>query len=292
MIGVAVDVSRATITTLTLQELGARRRARGAGRGGGGSSTGMMNTATGAGSSCSPAPRRYSIARSQPCGRGRRRHHAQAVWTTSMLVLLLAAAALSPQGARALDEITEVAAPNTTLTAGDTHAVEWVYTTDSLVSGTTGDLHPFEIELRSCTPEDDGSCGASCGNAYRALCGLETGASCMDSDGSYDIVIPEDVASGTYVFSVTFLGTTGWSSASSSSSSSGAVAGCSDSFTVDAMDADDASGAMDVLTATTPTENLKPGDPFTAEWDYDDGAAGNFEVNLYSCAEDACVNGR
>lgn len=228
------------------------------------------------------------------CQSSERRHtHGGRGGVSTTLVLLLTAAAglaLSPQGARALDEISAVTAPTTTLTAGDTHAVEWEYTTDSLVSGTTGDLHPFEIELRSCTPDANGSCGASCGNAYRALCGLEVGASCMDSDGSYDVVIPEDVASGTYVFSVTFLGTSAWSSSGSSSGSgSGAVSGCSDSFAVEEMDAD---AGAEVLTAATPAGSLAPGDPFTAQWDYDDGSAGSFEVNLFSCAGDACADGR
>lgn len=278
--------TRATSTTPLLPKSVVRRRGRG-----GGAATGMKNVATCA-DPCSTASNYF---KKRPlllrCCRddttGRRRRHAVSRTTTSILMLLVAAATLSPQGALALDEITAVTAP-ANLTAGDAHAVQWEYTTDSLVSGTTGDIHPFQIELRSCTPDADGSCGASCGNAYLSLCSSETADVCMDSDGSYDVVIPEDVAAGTYTFSVTFLGTTGWSSGSSSSGSAGAVTGCSDSFTVEEMGA----GAAGVLTATTPTENLEPGDPFTARWDYDDGSAGSFEVNLYSCAEDACANGR
>lgn len=184
-------------------------------------------------------------------------------------------------------------APDTSLTAGVSHAVKWDYSTDAEVSGTTGDLHPFEIELRSCGDADAQACGtgATCGNPYRALCGLETGASCMDSDGSYDVTIPQDVTAGLYVFSVTYLGATGWSSGSSSSAAGGGglVTGCSDSFLVE-----EAPAAIAALTATAPGE-LQPGDPFTAQWEYDNGSGqtgGNFEVNLHSCADAACANDR
>lgn len=209
-----------------------------------------------------------------------------------MMLLLV----LFQDSASAMDEISLVSAPETSLTAGASHAVQWVYSTDDEVSGTTGDLNPFEIELRSCggDAEQQAACGAgaSCGNPYRALCGLETGASCMDSDGSYDVTIPEDVTAGVYVFSVTYLGAAGWSSASSSASSAGEglVTGCSESFLVE-----EAPAVQAALTATAPGQ-LEPGDPFTAQWAYDDGsgqaAGGSFEVNLYSCADAACANGR
>eukprot|EP00752_Nemacystus_decipiens_P005724 g5181.t1 len=220
----------------------------------------------------------------------RRRHHGHTGRSLATLAALLPAV-LFPESASALDEITLVSAPEGRLTAGAAHAVQWEYSTDDEVSGTTGDLNPFEIELRSCggDAEQQAACGTgeSCGNPYRPLCGLETGGSCMDSDGSYDVTIPDDVTAGLYVFSVTYLGATGWSSGGSSSSQAGLVTGCSESFLVEAAPA-----AAAALTATAPGE-LQPGDPFTAEWAYDDGfgqTSGNFEVNLYSCANSACAN--
>lgn len=228
--------------------------------------------------------------RSSSDGRRHPRHRARAL--ASFAVALIAV--LVPEAALALDEISLVEAPETSLTGGASHAVAWVYTTDDEVSGTTGDLNPFEIELRSCGGDADqqAACGtgASCGNPYRALCGAETGASCMDSDGSYDVTIPADVAAGLYVFSVTYLGSTGWSSTggSSAASDAGLVTGCSESFLVEEAPA---AGA---LTAVAPGQ-LEPGDPFTAKWAYDDGtgeAGGIFEVNLYTCADSACANGR
>eukprot|EP00903_Cladosiphon_okamuranus_P009971 g9457.t1 len=218
-----------------------------------------------------------------------RRHTATGHALARTLALALAAL-LFPELASALDEITFVSAPSESLVAGASHAVTWVYATDDEVSGTTGDLNPFSIELRSCVgdAEQQASCGSgeTCGNPYRALCSLETGASCMDSDGSYDVTIPEDVDSGVYVFSVTYLGASGWSSAASDAT--GLVSGCSESFLVEEAPASSAAA----LTATAPAA-LEPGDPFTAQWAYDDGSGqtgGSFEVNLYSCADAACAN--
>ena len=215
--------------------------------------------------------------------------------TLASYALLLLSVARLPEPAHALDEISLVSTPDASVVAGASHAVTWEYTTDDEVSGTTGDLNPFEIELRSCGGDADqqAACGtgASCGNPYRALCGTETGSSCMDSDGSYDVMIPEDVTAGVYVFSVTYLGGTGWASASSGSGG-GLVTGCSESFLVEEAPAGAAGGAA--LTATAPGA-LQPGDPFTAQWAYDDGsgqAGGSFEVNLYSCADAACANDR
>lgn len=232
--------------------------------------------------------REHAATETGDCSSHRRRHTGRALSTLALLL-----AVLFPEPASALDEIALVSAPEASLAAGAAHAVKWVYSTDDEVSGTTGDLNPFEIELRSCggDAEQQAACGtgASCGNPYRPLCGLETGASCMDSDGSYDVTIPGDATAGLYVFSVTYLGATGWTSDSSSASQSGLATGCSESFLVE-----EAPAAAAALTATAPGE-LQPGDPFTAQWAYDDGSGqtgGNFEVNLYSCADSACADDR
>lgn len=225
------------------------------------------------------------------CSSSRRRHTGRNFLPTlaALLLVLSRNAAVS-----ALDDIAMVAAPDAGITAGASHALKWVYSTDNEVSGTTGDLLPFKIELRSCggDAEQQAACGtgAICGNPYRILCDAETGPSCMDSDGIYDVNIPEDVTAGVYVFTVTYLGAAGWSSGSSAASDSGSVTGCSESFLVE--EAPPAAGAA--LTATAPG-SLQPGDPFTAKWAYDNGSGetgGNFEVNLYSCADSACANDR
>lgn len=216
-----------------------------------------------------------------------------------MAPLLLALLLQLPGGTRAVDEIAEVTAPAEALTAGETHSVVWEYTTEDEVASqrTTGDLHPFEIELRSCGPDAE-ACGASatCGSPFRQLCSggggdaqSSSSSICMDSDGSYDVVIPEDAPAGSYVFSVTYLGVEGWSSASSFGGGDGAGAtGCSAAFTV-------VEPSLPALTATAPGE-LQPGDAFTARWEYDAGAdaenGGNFEVNLYSCTDGSCANDR
>ena len=186
--------------------------------------------------------------------------------------------------------------------------MEWEYNTESPVSGTTGDLNPFDIELRSCGEAGQGCADSGCGDTYLALCVREGG--CIDSDGSYDVSVPNTVAPGNYVVSVTYIGSSGWSSAASystggggGSSSSGAggvgasVTACSSAFSVEAATGDAAvvEEGVPALTATAVPSDLAPGEAFTAKWSYDDGngeGSGTFEVNLYSCAYDACVNGR
>lgn len=180
------------------------------------------------------------------------------------------------------------------------------------MSGTTGDLNPFDIELRSCGEAGQGCEDFGCGDTYLALCVREGG--CIDSDGSYDVSVPNTVAAGEYVVRVTYIGSSGWSSAasyssgggggggSSSSSGGGGVVGasvtaCSSAFSVEAATGDAAVGIEGVpaLTADAVSSDLAPGEAFTAKWSYDDGnggGSGNFEVNLYSCANDACVDGR
>lgn len=180
--------------------------------------------------------------------------------------------------------------------------MEWEYSTESPVSGTTGDLNPFDIELRSCGEAGQGCEDSGCGDTYLALCVREGG--CIDSDGSYDVSVPNTVAAGEYVVRVTYIGSSGWSSAASYSSGGGvgggvgaSVTACSSAFLVEAATGDAAvrGEGVPTLTANAVSSNLAPGEAFTAKWSYDDGngeGSGNFEVNLYSCANDACVGGR
>lgn len=179
----------------------------------------------------------------------------------------------------------------TTVEAGVAFSVEWEFATDSEVSGTTGDLNPFEIELRWCGEDGDECESSACGSAYLSLCERELG--CMDSDGSYDVVIPSDVNDGEYVIKVTYLGVSGWASASSLASF-GKVSDCSGTFFVEnsGSSADD---GIPFLEATAPETELEAGEAFTARWKYDDGEGngeGFFEVNLYECNDGSCADGR
>lgn len=176
-----------------------------------------------------------------------------------------------------------VATPVDTYVPGDSLVAEWVYE-PAEGGGTTGDLNAFTINLQYCG-KDGSDCNAdsgACGDEYVSLCPKEDGL-CMDSDGMYDIVIPEDAEAGKYGILVALA------------SAPGTIFGCSNSFDVSA-DPDDTSSA----TAGAPTlEAIAPyylevGEAFTARWLYDNGAGdseGTFEIDLYSCADAACDDG-
>lgn len=179
-----------------------------------------------------------------------------------------------------------VAATQSTVTAGEELPVEWSYSNDDEeVGGTTGDLNPFAIELRDCGVDgadcEDGGCGSS---TYSNLCPRD--GVCMDSDGSYDVVIPSDAGVGDYVIRVSYLGTF------TSSAHVGEISACTTSF---ALTAPDVPLGVAVLEATAPQFDVAPGQAFTAQWAYDNGEGksdGNFDVDLYSCENGACLNGR
>lgn len=180
----------------------------------------------------------------------------------------------------------------TTVEAGIAFSVEWEFATDSDVSGTTGDLNPFEIELRWCGEDGDECVNSVCGSAYLSLCQRELG--CIDSDGSYDVIIPTDVTDGQYVIKVTYLGTSGWTSASSLTSFDEEVSDCSGTFLVENSQSI-ADEGIPFLEATALETELEAGEAFTAKWKYDDGEGngdGFFEVNLYECSDGSCADGR
>lgn len=164
--------------------------------------------------------------------------------------------------------------------AGEHLVVEWTYASDDQSSGTTGDINPFEIELRSCGTGgsgcEDGSCGST---SLGTLCPLEGG--CMDADGKYNVIIPSDAEPGDYVIYLSYMGP-------STSANSGEVSACTESFGVTSPDVPLGTPA---IAATAPQVGLSPGQAFTARWTYDDGQGGkdgNFDVDLYSCADGAC----
>ena len=230
------------------------------------------------------------------------------MYSSVLVATTLCCLAMSGTPLAAADDISAVITP-AIVDAGSVFSVEWAYRTDSAASGTTGDLNPFDIELRSCGEAGRSCENAGCGDAFLALCAREGG--CMDSDGSFDVTVPNTVTAGDYVVSVTYIGSSGWPSAASystSSSSSGgnsgsgtgagaasSVTACSSAFSVEVAEGAAVVEGEPVLTATAVSSELSPGEAFTAEWEYDDGngdASGTFEVNLYSCADGACVDGR
>lgn len=174
------------------------------------------------------------------------------------------------------EEIT-VVNPTGPFEAGEDFTVEWAY---SASGGTTGDLNSFFIDLRYCGVDGSACSGASaCGDDYAELCAREEG--CMDSDGSYDVLIPEDAPAGKYGIKVGLAEET-------------TLFSCSDAFSVTASaDGDvveDGEASLDVIVPSY----LVAGVPFTAQWDYDDGSGGvegTFEINLYTCAAGVCDDG-
>lgn len=177
-------------------------------------------------------------------------------------------------------EITEeitVVTPSGPIEAGEDFTVEWAY---SASGGTTGDLNRFSIDLRYCGEDGSACSGASsCGDDYAELCTDEEG--CMDSDGSYDVQIPEDAAAGEYGVKVVLMEDT-------------TVFACSAGFAVTAPADGDVVEAGEASLEVIVPNYIVAGTPFTAQWDYDDGAGGaegTFEVNLYSCEDGACDDG-
>lgn len=192
-----------------------------------------------------------------------------------------------------------VASPGDNITAGDTFTVEWTYSTDDPTrsEGTTGDLYPFQIHVRTCGQGGvdcgSGGCGSStlhnlCDDADTAGTGV-----CMDSDGSVDVTMPSTTSAGEYTLRVTYVGPTGTTVSSATLSED--VFACSTAFNV--TDPAIAPGSAYITSAEVdaPVAGFEPGDAFTARWDYDDGdgnGAGSFDVNLNSCEDGACDDGR
>lgn len=204
--------------------------------------------------------------------------------------------------------ISTVVATPTLLAPGDAFTLTWEYTSgNETAPKTTGDLKAFDIDLEHCS-DGVGTCQCS-GVSLLSLCPL--GAGCVDSDGSYDLVMPgEDVAS-TDSAAVT-VGEVYQVRVSLASNPS--VFSCGYGFKV--QDGVDESGPhladttttseggggtnRGTLTAFPPSEVLVPGQAFTARWAYDSGleedegvlAGAEFAVDLFSCAGGACDGGR
>lgn len=208
--------------------------------------------------------------------------------------------------------ISTVVATPTLLAPGDAFTLTWAYTSgDEDAPKTTGDLKAFDIDLEHCT-DGVGTCLCS-GVSLVSLCPL--GAGCVDSDGSYDLVLPsDDVASAGSAAAAVTAGEVYQIRVSLASNPS--VFACGYGFKVqeaadesephlaDTTITSDGGGGgstnRGTLTAFAPSEVLVPGQAFTARWAYDSGLVedegvlmgAEFAVDLYSCAGGACDGGR
>ncbi|CAM9902640.1 unnamed protein product [Ectocarpus sp. 4 AP-2014] len=176
-----------------------------------------------------------------------------------------------------------VSTPANSKEAGETFGLAFAYT-DS--GGTTGDLTSFDIELRS---HDNADATTGCGDeALASLCTREAAGVCSDSDGSYDVQIPEDAEAGKYSIKIMLA-------------DDDSAYACTNAFNVTrptgengvAILAGEAS-VSDVEVEAVSSTYLEQGEAFTSRWVYDDGGGaggGTFEINLNACGDDgACEN--
>lgn len=205
--------------------------------------------------------------------------------------------------------ISTVVATPTLLAPGDAFTLTWAYTSgDGAAPQTTGDLKAFDIDLEHCSG-GAGTCQCS-GVSLVSLCPL--GAGCVDSDGSYDLVLPSDDVALTGSAAAVTAGEVYQIRVSLASNPS--VFSCGYGFKVqdgvdesgphlaDTTTTSDGGGGTNrgTLTAFPPSEVLVPGQAFTARWAYDGGsvedegvlAGAEFAVDLFSCAGGACDGGR
>lgn len=209
------------------------------------------------------------------------------------LQLFLHAGILGTTGAATISSV--ATSPSPPLTLGSDFSVTWTYREDGNTPLTTGDLRIYEITLEPCgsgtSSGDTCECAAEGGTNGGLSTSLCSGR-CVDSDGSYDVVVPYDAASGDYLVRVS-LG------------EDPTVFNCSSSFAV--QEEEDEGPGLTVAGQTAPWLEVftgvgSPGAAFTARWMYLDGteaegeeesgAAGDFAVDLYACEDGACDNGR
>lgn len=205
--------------------------------------------------------------------------------------------------------ISAVTVSEAQLELGQDFTVNWDY---SLASGelTTGDLTSFEFGMVECSGAtsvlacDPSACSSSSAAAAVSLC--LRGSGCLDSDGSYDLTVPDTTAVLIGKFFMLMV----------SLSSDPEILGCSASgFEVVEAAALDGSGvviststdnvgsdsgvksgvSIRTLRVSAPAEGLTPGDAFTAAWLYEEdgvAAGGDFALDLYQCEGGACDDGR
>lgn len=170
-------------------------------------------------------------------------------------------------------------------------------------------MNAFDIELRSHDSSSSSSAATGCGDTmFASLCtrdevlssssssaGNDEGYVCLDSQGNYDVQVPEDTPAGMYSLKVMLA-------------EDNTVFGCTDAFEVTV--AVDEAGLVVVASepsvsdvevessVTAAASVLEPGKAFTARWVYDDGtiaggegSGGTFEINLNACGDDGDCDG-
>lgn len=211
-------------------------------------------------------------------------------------------AGVVPRRSGGVDIITSVATtPAPPLTIGGSFAVTWTLTTDDGEPLTTGDLKVYAVTLEPCPSALQSSCACEPEGNSLAVPLCDDG-SCIDSDQSYEgLDVPRGAAAGVYVVRVSLQ------------SDPTAVFACSEGFAVQededgggpAVEVEASAGSDGVGAAAyayvqvVESQSAAPGEAFTARWFYDDGseegeegAAGDFAVDLYSCEGGACADGR
>lgn len=219
--------------------------------------------------------------------------------------------------------ISGVSITPTHLAPSDEFTASWTYFSgDTAKQATTGDLTSFDIDIEHCV-NGAGTCQCT-GTSLTSLCPQETG--CVDSDGSYDLSLPP--SSGLLDESTTAAAVTPGEvyQVRVSLASQPAIFSCGYGFVVQEPDSElpvvdgrttssDASsdgtghqatvvGSLTVFPPDLDNELIVPGEAFTARWVYHDGldedeerqagvgSAGDFAVDLYTCDDGACNNGR
>lgn len=196
------------------------------------------------------------------------------------------------QAARAANTVSNVVTtPAPPLAQGDGFATTWTLATDDAEPLTTGDLKVYAVALEPCASASQASCACDPEGNPLAVPLCET---CVDSDQSYDVEIPRDTAPGVYVVRVSLK------------SDPGGVFACSEGFAVEEEASEEAGGGPEVeveaggaYVQALEGQSGVPGQAFEARWFYADGtedgeegAAGDFKVDLYSCEDGACADGR
>eukprot|EP00903_Cladosiphon_okamuranus_P009933 g9429.t1 len=186
-----------------------------------------------------------------------------------------------------------VTTPAPPLAQGDGFAATWTLTTDDAEPLTTGDLTVYTVTLEPCASDTQASCACAQDGNPEAILLCET---CVDSNQSYDVEVPRDTPPGVYLIRVSLK-----------SDTSGVFA-CSAGFRVQEEAVEGASGPGVEVEASSAArrayvralegQSAVPGEAFTAKWFYDngtedgeEGAAGDFKVDLYACEGGACADG-
>lgn len=199
--------------------------------------------------------------------------------------------------------------PDAELELGQDFTVTWTYS-DGVITDprTTGDISTFAIDLELCGSGTDAcQCIGGARDSLIYLCPEETG--CVDSDGSFDLTVP-------WASTLTASTNNNVYQVRVSLASDAEVFACTpgvqlvegddgpnfDGYESTASTSGDGPGRVATLTAFQPEGGLFPGSAFTARWIYHDGeedeedgdggAASDFAVDLYTCAEEACTDGR